>query len=67
MVFCPRSPLGNVREFGYYLTSGFPFLLTFYLGTDGLKVPGPQGLDREELDRPWYAASVMHAHATQSM
>ena len=52
-------PLGNVREFRYHPTSDFPFLLTFHLGTDGLKVPGPQVLDREELGRPWYTAPVV--------
>jgi hypothetical protein len=42
-------PLGNVHEVGYHPTGDFPFFLTLLLGTDGLKVSGPQVLDKEEL------------------
>ena len=45
-------PLGNVRELGYYPTSDCPFFFALHLGMEGLKVPTPQVLDREKLNRP---------------
>ena len=55
-------PLGNVHEVGYHLDGDLPFFLTLHLETDGLKVLGPQVLDREELHSPWIAAAMATQH-----